>query len=199
MERLTSIKDISKMGMFELAHNSCYVENGKAKYRDYNLDIDARELTRQLLKDLADEDDAFIDDENFDGYMQDCLSIEMNDIEGLIAVFYRNMWAMAELHETLKYYEDLEEEGLLLKLPCKVGDTIFVIPSKTNYELNIINGYAENNKVYCQQVDSVQIFSGGYTLKTRDGLCGTLSDFYKKTWFLTQAEAEEALEKMGRG
>ena len=34
----------------------------------------------------------------------------------------------------LKEYEDLEEQGLLLKLPCKVGDTAFVdsktIPTK---------------------------------------------------------------------
>lgn len=108
--RLTSNKNIYEMGMFELAHNSCYVKDNKARYRDYNLDIDARELTRQLLKDLADEDDAFTDDEEFDRYMQDCLSIGMDDIEGLIAVFYRNMWAMADLHERLKHYEDMEAQ-----------------------------------------------------------------------------------------
>ena len=39
MERLTTDKDVSEMGMFELAHNSCYIKDGKARYRDYNLDI----------------------------------------------------------------------------------------------------------------------------------------------------------------
>lgn len=29
----------------------------------------------------------------------------------------------------LKDYEDLEEQGLLLKLPCKVGDTVHLIKS----------------------------------------------------------------------
>ena len=29
---------------------------------------------------------------------------------GLIATFYQNLWAMAELRERLKYYEDLEEQ-----------------------------------------------------------------------------------------
>lgn len=27
----------------------------------------------------------------------------------------------------LAEYEDLEEQGLLLKLPCKVGDSVFII------------------------------------------------------------------------
>lgn len=31
-----------------------------------------------------------------------------------------------KLAEHLKEYEDLEEQGLLLKLPCKVGDTVCV-------------------------------------------------------------------------
>lgn len=34
---------------------------------------------------------------------------------------------MKEALQRLKYYEDLEEQGLLLKLPCKVGDTVYVI------------------------------------------------------------------------
>lgn len=27
-------------------------------------------------------------------------------------------------------YEDLEEQGLLIKLPCKIGDTVFIIVGK---------------------------------------------------------------------
>ena len=29
--------------------------------------------------------------------------------------------------DKLAEYEDLEEQGLLLKLPCKVGDTVYVL------------------------------------------------------------------------
>ena len=39
--------------------------------------------------------------------------------------------AIAKLAE----YEDLEEQGKLLKLPVAVGDTVYVIPSKANYKL----------------------------------------------------------------
>src|SRR5574344_240904 len=33
---------------------------------------------------------------------------------------------MLKICQRLKLYEDLEEQGLLLRLPCKVGDTIYV-------------------------------------------------------------------------
>ena len=57
MERLTSNKNVSDMSIIELAHNSCYADNKRnARYRDYNLDIDSRELVRNLVKDICDED-----------------------------------------------------------------------------------------------------------------------------------------------
>lgn len=125
MERLTTNKEKSEMGMYELAHNSCYYKDGAARYRDFETDIDARELTRQLLKDYADGDDAFVDDDDFDEEMLELLMYGTSTTEGLIALFYRNMWAMADLRERLKEYEDADEQGLLLRLPCKVGDKVW--------------------------------------------------------------------------
>ena len=127
MERLTSNKPADSMPMIELAHNSCYVdENNTARYRDYNLDIDCRELARNLINDMCDEDLSYMSDESFDEYMAEMLSVKIDSQIGLLAVFYRNLWAMAELREKLKEYEDLEEQGMLIKLPCKVGDKIFL-------------------------------------------------------------------------
>lgn len=95
----------------------------------------------------------------------------------------------------LARYEDLEEQNRLIELPCKIGDTVYVIPSKVNYELNIVNHHEENNRVYEQTVHSIQMFSNyRYVLATCDGLCSILSDFYKETWFLTREEAEAALK-----
>ena len=37
----------------------------------------------------------------------------------------------------LKEYEDLEEQGLLLKLPCKVGDTVYQIDAERVYESEV--------------------------------------------------------------
>lgn len=114
MERLTLEKETSQMNMIELARNSCYIKYGKARCRDYEMDIDIRELARKLLKKFVDDDD-FTCDEEFDDYIHDCLQYGFDDIEGLIAVFYRNLWAMADLRERLKYYEDLEDQGKIEK------------------------------------------------------------------------------------
>lgn len=111
MGRLTSNKDISDIeGMYELAHNSCYIDkDGNTRYRDFETDIDARVLTRKLLKKYADGDDAFLSDDDFDNQMMELLQYGTDTIEGLIALFYRNLWAMAELRERLKGYEDANE------------------------------------------------------------------------------------------
>ena len=100
--------------------------------------------------------------------------------------------------DKLANYEDKEEQGLLIELPCKVGDTIYKIHSKVNYDLNIINGHSDLNRVYAQKVHSIEMFrNDSYLLNTCEGMSSVHSDFYKETWFLTESEAEEALAKMG--
>jgi len=48
------------------------------------------------------------------------------------------------VYRKLKDYEDAEEQGLLLRLPCKVGDTVWVVTSP----FNVFDGieYDENMK-----------------------------------------------------
>jgi hypothetical protein len=126
MERLTTNKSVADMSMIELAHNSCYADDKhNARYRDYNLDVDSRWLIRNLVKDICGEDFKDLSDEEVDDYMDSMLSVEIDSTIGLLALFYRNLWAMADLREKLKYYEDAEEQGLLLRLPCKMGDTLY--------------------------------------------------------------------------
>ena len=126
MERLTTNKSVADMSMIELAHNSCYVDDeGNARYRDYNLDVDSRWLVRNLAKDICGEDFKDLSDEEVDDYMDSMLSVEIDSTIGLLALFYRNLWAMADLREKLKYYEDAEEQGLLLLLPCKTEDMVY--------------------------------------------------------------------------
>lgn len=118
MGRLTTNKDTADMGMYELAHNCCYIEDRKARYRDFCTDKDARELARDLMVrygiweikeingELTPVDKELIDNDLFDEAMLENLAFDPEKIEGLIALFYRNLWAMAELRETLKTYED---------------------------------------------------------------------------------------------
>ena len=120
MGRLTTNKPVSEMNMVELAHNCCYAdEHMNARYRDFENDIDARELARKLMHMFGEwdyDDDEMLIDEVFDFEMHYNLSYGIEDMAGLIARFYQHLWAMADLRERLKHYEDLEEQGLLLKL-----------------------------------------------------------------------------------
>lgn len=107
MSRLTTNNNVKETNMFELAHNSCYIKNGKARYRNYDIDIDARELSIKLLDKFADIPNEFTCDDDFDEFIIDCLQYRTDSIEGLIALFYRNLCAQADLYEKLKKYEDL--------------------------------------------------------------------------------------------
>lgn len=125
MKRLTKNKEVSEMGMVELAMNSCYIgADGATRYRDFETDIDARDLTRKLMVAFGRwkcGDNELVDDDLFDETMIELLSNEPTTIDGLISLFYRNLWVMAELREKLKYYEELEEKGNTRKLewiPC---------------------------------------------------------------------------------
>lgn len=128
MERLTTNKSVADMSMIELAHNSCYVDDeGNARYRDYEMEMDARDFARNLMVTLA-KDELPVDDAEFDEEILDNLTIDpFSDVRGLIALFYRNMWAMADLREKLKDYEDAEEQGLLLRLPISEDAPVYSI------------------------------------------------------------------------
>lgn len=193
MERLTSDKQASDMNMIELAYNSCYAdEKCKARYRNYELDIDSRELVKNLVKDMCDEDLSDMSDEEFDEYMAEMLSVEMDSQIGLLALFYRNLWAMADLRETLKYYEDLEEQGRLLKSPCKAGDTVYGI----NADRNIVSAL----KIISMNIYSYAIY---FNYQLIDGIYKKIVNFADtdigKTVFLTKSEAEAKLKELRGG
>ena len=82
-------------------------------------------------------------------------------------------WSIAQCLKKLQEYEDAEEQGLLLRLPCKVGDTVYkIINQRDNYD----------DTVY--QIVSATIFEL------------SMIDKIGKTIFLTQAEAEQKLKEM---
>ena len=169
MERLTTNKSVSDMSMVELAYNSCLDSEGNARYRDYEMEMDARDFARNLMVTLT-KDELPVDDTEFDEEILDNLTIDpFSDVRGLIALFYRNMWAMADLREKLKHDEDAEEQGLLLRLPCKVGTDVY-------YILGV------PNETPC----------------TIDSCVFELSDVHKigESLFLTRAEAEAKLKEM---
>lgn len=106
-----------------------------------------------------------------------------------------------QVFKKLADYEDLEDQGLLVRLPVKIGDDIYKIPSKTNYDLNVLNGYKANNRVYHQKVYSIVFSQRGWfvqcdkdSIHAPNVICVDVE--YGKTWFLTREEAEKKLEEM---
>ena len=112
MKRLT-VDNVEEMGMFSLAHNCCYIDkNRNTRYRDFEIDIDARELAKGLLRELTEDAVSFASDEDFDDWMGTCIGEDgLGTLRGLIATFYQNILAMARLRERLKWYENMEERA----------------------------------------------------------------------------------------
>lgn len=111
---------------------------------------------------------------------------------------------LAKWLEELKSYKDLEEQGLLVRLPVKVGDDVYIIPSLSVYGLNIINGYKKLNKIYHQHVGTIVITAGHWYATSREeyGVYNekVLNDIaFGATWFLTREEAEKKFEEMKNG
>lgn len=76
---------------------------------------------------------------------------------------YKNL-----LIEKLGKYEDLEEQGRLVKLPCKVGDTVYLI---------------KNSETIAERKADMMFI-------------GVLWEEFGKEWFPTREEAEEKLKEL---
>lgn len=95
-----------------------------------------------------------------------------------------------------KMADSLLESGVIV-LPCKVGDTVYVIPSKTNRKLNILSRKPELNRVYEQKICRFEFYERGVFLAvTCDGIEYVHSAFFGENWFLTRGEAEAALKEV---
>ena len=90
------------------------------------------------------------------------------------------------LKKKLKEYKDLEKQGLLLRLPVKIGDAIYAIRygEENNFivvETKIIEIRQNVNGIFFEPLISRKAY------KTED---------FGKEVFLTKAEAEQKLKEM---
>lgn len=104
---------------------------------------------------------------------------------------------VAELLKELKSYRDLEEQGLLVKLPCKVGDMVwdndFGYPK--SYEIKTFSyGYCDSYVESGVGIEDEIIF---YYENSIGSITGAfpMSEI-GKTIFLTREEAKKKLEEM---
>lgn len=89
--------------------------------------------------------------------------------------------------DKLAEYEDLEENGLLLKLPCKAGDTVYIVSRQEVIPLKINGIYVNENSIAMYGVNEQHYGYGKVTL------------YSNKTpieWFTTKEEAEDFLKSL---
>jgi hypothetical protein len=91
--------------------------------------------------------------------------------------------------QKLTEYEGLEEQGRLIKLPCKVGDTVYAIGFNNNkpiiYESVVLSVLITEKEIaFNVKVDEFEINS---QLK---------QSMFDKTVFLTKSEAEAKLKEL---
>ena len=92
---------------------------------------------------------------------------------------------LAEWLEELKSYKEAEEHGLLVRLPCKVGEKLWCIVDSAIRELRVHHF----DMPAFGTTDIVFRYADGFKLERFVGEIG-------KTVFLTREEAEKKLEEM---
>lgn len=95
-----------------------------------------------------------------------------------------------QLIDKLADYEDLEEQGRLVKLPCKVGDIVFYISGKIILEYEVVGFSVDGTGAW--------LIYGEHHVDENDK---TYSynfevDKFGKTVFLTKSEAEAKLKEL---
>jgi hypothetical protein len=102
-----------------------------------------------------------------------------------------------EAMEKLAHYEDLEEQGRLIVLPCKAGDTLYQIRKRytkcSEYNQEFDDSICCGCEVECDSVaewcvDEFRVSSNQWVVE--------YMDFINELIYLTKSEAEKALAEM---
>ncbi len=90
-----------------------------------------------------------------------------------------------------------KDKSKIIELPCRVGDKIYIVPSETNYKLNILQRMPQLNKVFAPTVYGITTYDNKeYGIIAAGGAVETTSQLFGETWFLTKEEAEQRLKEL---
>lgn len=119
-------------------------------------------------------------------YSKECIEVQGNCAYGC-------KWE-EEAWSKLAEYEDLEEQGILIKLPIAIGETVYklshIFECEYDYECKEEEPFKCECNAFCEHESKV------YRVIPRPFDISMLAEF-GKTVFLTKAEAEKALAEMG--
>lgn len=96
----------------------------------------------------------------------------------------------------LKEYEDLEEQGRLLKLPCKVGDTVWDndYGRPCAYTITAFS-FGECEEYICEPVTTKEVVF--YYANSSGSITGSFAESeISKSVFLSKSEAEAKLKEL---
>jgi hypothetical protein len=141
------------------------------------------QMVDRVLEEYSKEQERFI-----------CKTLtELNIDKNILANQVREI---QRLNNLLQEYKDLEEQGLLLRLPCKVGDTLYIIePRFYNYEMH------EGVQIgVCKSYEMSDRYGWVVKVKLEKGEKHSLYYYnfskFGKTVFLIREEAEQKLKEM---
>lgn len=125
----------------------------------------------------------------------------MNDYKRLTKKDWANMnlekeYGDLHVYKRLAELENKIEDGLLIELPCKIGDTIYVVPSEVNFRLSQLFYGGVSNHVYKQPVSSISVYPHDIVIYTCDDVAMVCMTMYGESWFLTEEEAKKRLEEL---
>ena len=118
-------------------------------------------------------------------------SRKLNDDGGCI-----NGCIVPKLYKHLAEYEDLEEQGLLLKLPCKVGTTVYVIDTIYECDNDYMDCIMEFPYRYQCEIGFKCEYEHEKLVVRPESFDFKMLDNFNKTVFLTKEEAEEKLKEL---
>lgn len=104
---------------------------------------------------------------------------------------------IAAMQKELKSYKDLEEQGLLVRLPVSIGTKVYIIASTFDCIYNYDNCGA-TQKWKCEENIQCEYERKSYYVKEIE-FTSILKDSIGKSVFLTREEAEKKLEDMKNG
>lgn len=181
MERLTLENAINRSRKLSERHrwNS---ENTKLETSDEN----ANEVYKNTCIQYANQEEQYAEWlEELKSYKDIGTPKELKELKENGILNRLELAKLAIMQKELKKYKDLEEQGLLVRLPCKIGDDLYCI----------VNGEVKKLKVHSFGVPDFEItdiefkYVDGFKIVRFVGELG-------KTVFLTREEAEKKLEEM---
>ena len=99
-----------------------------------------------------------------------------------------NSCEKAKLYNKLAHYEDLEEQGRLIELPCKVGDTVWCVTDKYIFVAWVDSFYlTEEDGLLSLEVNLTDAVENDIEIKASS---------FGHNVFLTEAEAEAKLAEL---